>query len=164
MVPVIVALIVVDGDRALYAAAALFLVAAASDFLDGYLARRHSMTTVTGEWLDPLSDKLLVLTPIVVLVYEGVFPWWGALIIIGREIAVSLLRYSLGRRELSMPASLMGKVKAVSQMMAIALYLLPGVPDWVRLTGLAVALAFTLWSGAEYFVKAGATRNVDRAS
>jgi CDP-diacylglycerol--glycerol-3-phosphate 3-phosphatidyltransferase len=164
MVPVIVALILVDGDRALYAAAALFLVASASDFLDGYLARRHSMTTVTGEWLDPLSDKLLVLTPIVVLVYEGAFPWWGALIIIGREIAVSLLRYSLGRRELSMPASLMGKVKAVSQMIAITLYLLPGVAGWARVTSLVVALVFTVWSGAEYFVKARAEKDVDPAA
>ena len=154
MVPVIAILILADGDRARYAAAALFLVASASDFLDGYLARRHSMTTVTGEWLDPLSDKLLVLTPIVLLVYDGVFPWWGALVIIGREIAVSLLRHSLGRREMSMPASTMGKVKAVTQMVAVVLYLLPGVSDWVRLLGLGVALIFTVWSGAEYFVKA----------
>lgn len=163
MVPVIAVLILVDGKRSMYAAAALFLVASASDFLDGYLARRHSMTTVTGEWLDPLSDKLLVLTPIVLMVYQGLFPWWGATIIIGREIAVSLLRHSLGRRELSMPASKMGKVKAVSQMVAVTLYLLPGIADWVRLVGLGVALVFTVWSGAEYFLKADSLANRQKA-
>src|SRR4029077_6570366 len=67
LIPAIVALIVKDTDAARWAAVAIFSVGAASDFLDGSLARRHGMTTATGAWLDPLSDKLLVAIPAVVL-------------------------------------------------------------------------------------------------
>ena len=63
LIPAVVALIVRDTDPARWAAAAIFTVGAASDFLDGYLARRHAMTTPTGAWLDPLSDKLFVAVP-----------------------------------------------------------------------------------------------------
>ncbi len=139
-----------------YWAAGLFVAAAATDALDGYLARRHAMKTRTGAWLDPLSDKLLVGAPIVVLAGRGEFPWWAAVIIVGREIAVSVLRAYLGSRRASMPASLAGKVKTVLQMAAITLYLIPGVADGPRLAVLVVAVAFTVWSGVEYFLKAGA--------
>jgi CDP-diacylglycerol--glycerol-3-phosphate 3-phosphatidyltransferase len=163
-VPVVVALLLhQDGgsDAAHYWAAGVFLIASASDFLDGYLARRHSMTTSMGAWLDPLSDKLLVIAPIIVLVWQGEFPWWAAAIIIGREIAVSWLRWWLGNRHVSMPAAMTGKVKAVLQMIAITLYILPGVPNWVRMTALVIALVFTVWSGLEYFL--GARSKLERA-
>lgn len=155
LVPVVVWLLLTEGDAPHYWAAGLFVVAAATDALDGYLARRHSMKTRTGAWLDPLSDKLLVGAPIMVLAAQGDFPWWAAVIIVGREVAVSALRAYLGSRRASMPASLAGKVKTVLQMAAITLYLIPGVADGPRLTVLAVAVAFTVWSGVEYFLKAG---------
>ena len=72
-----------DTDPARWAAAAIFTVGAASDFLDGYLARRHAMTTPTGAWLDPLSDKLFVAVPAVVLSIRGEFPWWATAVIVG---------------------------------------------------------------------------------
>jgi CDP-diacylglycerol--glycerol-3-phosphate 3-phosphatidyltransferase len=162
LVPIVVWLILADGDAAHYWAAGLFVIAASTDALDGYLARRHAMTTRTGAWLDPLSDKLLVGAPIVVLAAQGDFPWWAAVIIVGREIAVSLLRVYLGSRRASMPASVTGKVKAVLQMTAITLYLLPGVPEGVRLTVLVIAVVFTVWSGVEYFMKAGALARAER--
>ena len=162
LVPIVVWLILADGDAAHYWAAGLFVIAASTDALDGYLARRHAMTTRTGAWLDPLSDKLLVGAPIVVLAAQGDFPWWAAVIIVGREIAVSLLRVYLGSRRASMPASVTGKVKAVLQMTAITLYLLPGVPEGVRLTVLVIAVVFTVWSGVEYFMKAGALVRAER--
>ena len=162
LVPIVVWLILADGDAAHYWAAGLFVIAASTDALDGYLARRHAMTTRTGAWLDPLSDKLLVRAPIVVLAAQGDFPWWAAVIIVGREIAVSLLRVYLGSRRASMPASVTGKVKAVLQMTAITLYLLPGVPEGVRLTVLVIAVVFTVWSGVEYFMKAGALARAER--
>ena len=115
-----------------------------------------------GAWLDPFSDKLLVIAPMVVLVAQGEFPWWAALIIIGREIAVSLLRAWLGSRKISMPAAMTGKVKAVLQMVAIVFYILPGVPEWVRAGSLALALVFTIWSGAEYFL--GARSRLEEAA
>lgn len=153
--PVIVALLLNEGDATHYWAAGLFALAAATDFLDGYLARRHAMTTRTGAWLDPFSDKLLVIAPIVVLVARDEFPWWAAVVVIGREAAVSLLRIYLGSRRKSMPASPSGKIKTVLQMLAIILYLVPGVEGGWRSAALVAALAFTVWSGAEYFLKAG---------
>ena len=162
LVPVVVWLILAEGDAAHYWAAGLFVIAASTDALDGYLARRHAMTTRTGAWLDPLSDKLLVGAPIVVLATQGEFPWWAGVIIVGREVAVSLLRVYLGSRRASMPASLTGKAKAVLQMTAITLYLLPGVPELIRVAVLVVAVAFTIWSGVEYFMKARALVRAER--
>lgn len=162
LVPVVVWLTLADGDAAHYWAAGLFVVAASTDALDGYLARRHAMTTRTGAWLDPLSDKLLVGAPALVLATRGIFPWWAAGIIVGREIAVSLLRVYLGSRRASMPASLAGKVKAVLQMTAITLYLLPGMSGGVRLSVLIIAVVFTIWSGVEYFMKAGSLARAQR--
>lgn len=153
-VPVLLALILAEGDTAQAVAAVLFLAMAATDALDGYLARKHAMTTETGKWLDPLSDKLLVIAPIVVLSWQGRFPWWATAIIVIREAAVSGLRVYVGNRRMSMPASPMGKVKTVSQIIAIALYIYPGVSETLRFIGLIVALAFTLYSGAEYFIGA----------
>lgn len=153
-VPVLVLLILADGRPAQAVAAVLFLVMAATDALDGYLARRHQMMTETGKWLDPLSDKLLVIAPILVLSWQGRFPWWATAVIVIREAAVSALRVYIGNRRMSMPASPMGKVKTVTQIIAIALYIYPGIPEIVRLAGLVVALAFTLYSGAEYFLGA----------
>jgi CDP-diacylglycerol--glycerol-3-phosphate 3-phosphatidyltransferase len=155
-VPVLLALILAQGRTAQAVAAVLFLLLAATDALDGYLARRHAMTTETGKWLDPMSDKLLVIAPIVVLSMQGRFPWWATAIIIIREAAVSGLRVYVGNRRMSMPASPMGKVKTVAQIIAIALYIYPGIPEALRFAGLIVALALTLYSGAEYFIGARA--------
>ena len=154
LVPVVVVLILVETRAASFAAAAVFLVGAASDGLDGYLARRHGMKTTTGAWLDPLSDKLLVSAPIVVLTAMGEFPPWAAVVIIGREIAVSLLRAHLGRQRTSLPASWLAKLKTVSQIAAVTLYLLP-IASWaggLRLGVLIVAVALTVTTGVDYFV------------
>jgi CDP-diacylglycerol--glycerol-3-phosphate 3-phosphatidyltransferase len=159
---VLIALVLMPGDSAQYAAAALFLLLAATDALDGYLARRHAMTTETGKWLDPLSDKLLVIAPILVLSWQGRFPWWATAIIVIREAAVSGLRVYVGNRHMSMPASTMGKAKTVSQIFAIALYIVPGVAPELRLAVLTVALAFTLYSGAQYFLGARALMETQR--
>lgn len=154
LVPVVVLLIVADTRSASVAAAVVFALGAASDLLDGYLARRHSMKTATGAWLDPLSDKLLVSVPIVVLAARGDFPAWAAAVIVGREVAVSLLRAYLGAQRTSMPASWIAKLKTVSQTAAVVLYLLPlgAGANGVRLAVLVVAVALTLVSGLDYFL------------
>jgi CDP-diacylglycerol---glycerol-3-phosphate 3-phosphatidyltransferase len=154
LVPVLVVLVLVDTPRASVIAAAVFLVGAASDSLDGYLARRHSMKTATGAWLDPLSDKLLVSAPIVMLAARGDFPVWAAVVIVGREIAVAVLRAYLGSQRTSMPASWLGKLKTVSQIAAVFLYLLPlgDGADALRMVVLVVAVVLTVISGVDYFV------------
>ena len=159
LVPLLVVLILARTDAASYAAAAVFLVGGFSDGLDGYLARRHGMTTRTGAWLDPLSDKLLVAAPIITLTAIGSFPIWGAVAILAREAAVTGLRVARGARGTSMPASDIAKLKTVAQLLAVFLYLLPlsGEADPFRLTVLGIAVAITLYSGLDYFVRARRT-------
>lgn len=151
------ALIVWGGPEGEAVAAAVFVVAAATDGLDGYLARRYASATATGQWLDPLADKILVAAPVVTLTVLARFPLWAAVIIVARELGVSLLRTWLGSRGRPMPASGWGKVKTAAQMAMVVLYLLPLGPGaaGVRFGALLVAVALTVWSGVDYALKAG---------
>lgn len=137
-------------------AAALFVIAAGTDGLDGYLARRYAATTATGQWLDPLADKILIAAPVVALTVLGRFPLWAAVIIVARELGVSLLRAWLGSRGRPMPASGWGKAKTAAQMVTILLHLLPLGPQAgpLLLLTLVVAVALTVWSGLDYALKA----------
>jgi CDP-diacylglycerol--glycerol-3-phosphate 3-phosphatidyltransferase len=156
LVPAIVLLILAEERSAMYLAAVLFVAGALTDGLDGYLARRHAMTTPTGQWLDPLSDKLFVSAPIVTLTLLGRFPAWAAVVIVAREIAVSALRAYLGSRRASMPASNVAKWKTASQVVAVTLYLLPltGGAVQFRFAVLCVSVALTIYSGLDYFLRA----------
>ncbi len=140
-----------------YVAAAVFAVAAVTDGLDGYLARRYEAKTRTGQWLDPLADKVLVAAPVVTLAATGGFPGWAAAIIIVREVGVSLLRIYLGMRRVGMPATQLAKVKTTFQLVAITLYILP-LPEaaaGLRFAVLMVALALTVYTGFQYAAAAG---------
>ncbi len=156
LVPLLVALILTQTRTASFVAAAVFVVGATSDALDGYLARRHSMTTPTGIWLDPLSDKIFVAAPIVTMTALGAFPLWATIVILAREVAVSVLRAYLGSRRISMPASNIAKTKTACQLLAIALYLLPLDSSLylARAVVLAAAVGLTVYSGLDYFAKA----------
>ena len=154
LIPVVALLIVRDTAAARWVATAIFIVGAASDFLDGYLARRHAMTTATGAWLDPLSDKLFVAVPAIVLSLRGEFPWWATAVIVARELAVTWLRWRLDQGgHVSLPASKVAKTKTVLQLFAIGMTIapLPAAWDPVVLGVTIVAVALTLYSGIEYF-------------
>ena len=140
-----------------YVAAAVFAVAAVTDGLDGYLARRYDAKTRTGQWLDPLADKVLVAAPVVTLAVAGGFPGWAAAIIIAREVGVSLLRIYLGMRRVAMPATQLAKVKTTFQLVAITLYILPlpAGAAGLRFAILLVALALTVYTGLQYAAAAG---------
>jgi CDP-diacylglycerol--glycerol-3-phosphate 3-phosphatidyltransferase len=156
LAPLLVILIVADERSASYLAAAIFVVGAATDGLDGYLARRYDSTTRTGIWLDPLADKIFVATPVITLAVLGEFPVWAAVILVAREIAISLLRVVLGFQGKSMPASRAAKVKTTLQLVAITLYILP-LGDWadgVKLAVLIAALFFTVFTGILYVMQA----------
>lgn len=104
--------------------AAIFAVASLTDWLDGFLARRRGQVTEFGQWMDPLADKLLVTAALVSLVQMDLAPAWMVAIILGREFAVTVLRSVVHARGQSLPASPLGKVKLVSQVVAILILIL----------------------------------------
>lgn len=109
------------------AAAAVFAIAAASDKLDGYIARKRQSITALGQFLDPLADKLLIAAALIALVGQGRVPAWVAMVIIGREIAVTVLRSVAQSQGVSIPADRYGKLKTVLQIGYILYVLLPTV-------------------------------------
>jgi len=121
-----------------------FLLAAATDWLDGYLARRYGLVTDVGKFLDPLVDKLLVLAPLLSLLELRRIPAWGVFLIVGRELAIAGWRVNQTQIR---GANLWGKAKTVTQMLAIALLIL-GWPVGIPCFWLAVFL--TLVSGFMY--------------
>lgn len=156
LVPSLVVLILARERTASYVASAIFVVAAATDGLDGYLARRYASTTPTGQWLDPLADKILVAAPVLTLAALGAFPVWAAVIIVAREISISLLRILLGLKGRGLPASPAAKIKTTLQLAAITLYILPLSSSWhgLRLGLLIAAVVFTLLTGIQYAIRA----------
>ena len=164
--PVLVVLIALQTRGTLYAAAGVFILGSASDGLDGYLARRHGSSTKTGQWLDPLADKVFVASPVVILVVLGAFPVWAAAVIIVRELGVMALRIFLGTRKRSMPASQLAKVKTSLQLFAITLYILPlgRAAGPLKLTVLILAVVFTVYTAYDYVVAAVRFVRESRAS
>jgi CDP-diacylglycerol---glycerol-3-phosphate 3-phosphatidyltransferase len=135
--------------------AAIFGLASLTDWLDGYLARRRGQVTWVGQVLDPIADKLLISATLVSLVQLNLAPAWMVTVIIGREFAVTGLRSIAYARGLTMPASPLGKLKMVSQVVAILLLIL----GWERLPLLLLAGQAALWvvmatallSAADYY-------------
>jgi CDP-diacylglycerol--glycerol-3-phosphate 3-phosphatidyltransferase len=149
----------------------IFIVAAVTDLLDGWLARRGEQVTSIGKLLDPLCDKLLVATALIVLLAGGRIPDWGTpmvVVIIGREIAVTGLRGFASAQGEIMAAAWAGKLKTLLQNIAIGALLFPS-PQWglpahtVGLSFLVVATALTLWSGYGYFASFFAQDRARRA-
>jgi len=161
IVPVLFLLPVAEGRIGSELLAWLFIVAAVSDLVDGWLARRGQQVTSIGKLLDPLADKLLVTAALVVLLSVGRIPPWAAwmvVVIIGRELAVTGLRGIASAGGRVMPASPLGKAKTLAQNVAIGALLFPDptleLPAHaIGLTLLALATALTLWSGYAYFAE-----------
>lgn len=133
-----------------YLATAIFIVAAATDGLDGYLARARREETKLGALIDPVADKLLISSALIALVELGEVSAWMAVIIIGREFAVSGLRLVVASEGTVIPASLWGKAKTLMQIVAIVGVLI-GVPGANVM--LWVAAVITVLSGIDYFLK-----------
>lgn len=141
----------------------IFLVAAGTDWLDGYLARRFNQVTELGKFLDPLVDKLLVMAPLLVLVELRQVPAWAVFLILGRELAIAGWRVTPTPSQPSIQgANLWGKAKTVMQIIAIALLIAPLSPawDWVTTTSFWLAVALTLVSGVTYLLPTSATSAV----
>ncbi len=158
LVPVILWLLAVDtdGDVARWWAFGIFLFAAATDSIDGWVARRWHGVTRWGQLADPIADKLLIIGSLASLALVGDLPWWAVNVIVVRELAVTVLRVRLVRRlGLVMAASAWGKAKTLAQVVAVAAFLAPGMPGQITTPLLHVAVALTVWSGIEYAFRAG---------
>ena len=159
VVPILMMLPFAQGPLGSDVMAWLYIGAALTDILDGWLARRGQQVTRIGKLLDPLADKLLVTTALIMLLAIGRLEWWAAwmaVVIVGRELAVTGLRSIASAGGQVMAASWLGKAKALSQNCAIVALLFHyetiGLPAHaIGLVLLAVATLLTLWSGFLYF-------------
>ena len=142
------------GVRKEFVGAAIFGLASLTDWLDGYLARRRQQVTTLGQFMDPLADKLLITAALVSLVQMDLAQSWMVVVILGREIAVTVLRSVAQSRGVAIPASPLGKFKMVSQVIAILLLILGDhVPEFAALGKIAlwVAMITAVVSAFDYY-------------
>jgi CDP-diacylglycerol--glycerol-3-phosphate 3-phosphatidyltransferase len=160
LVPLVMVFVISSSRVHVFIAAVIFVAASLTDWLDGRIARRRNQVTRLGTLLDPVADKLLVAAAMVSLVQVDMLPAWMALVIIGRELAVTGLRGVALSMGVVVPASRLGKWKTVSQYVAITVLILekgvadPDVPFHL-VSGVIVwvTLAITIVSGADYFYR-----------
>lgn len=152
LVPVVVGLLLTSEQvpYRVFMAAAVFTLAAATDGLDGYVARARREVTKFGTLVDPIADKLLISSALIALVDLGEVSAWIAVIIVGREFAVSGLRLVAASEGVVIPASIWGKAKTLTQIIAIVGVLI-GLPGANVL--LWIAAAITVLSGIDYYIK-----------
>jgi CDP-diacylglycerol---glycerol-3-phosphate 3-phosphatidyltransferase len=156
LVPVILWLLLTGDPTGRWWAFVIFVFAAWTDSIDGWVARRYNGVTRWGQLADPIADKLLIIGSLSSLAFIGELPWWAVNVIVVREVAVTVLRVRLVRRlGLVMPASAWGKFKTLAQVIAVAAFLLPLSGGMIPQRLLDVAVALTVWSGIEYAFRAG---------
>ncbi|HEY7868413.1 MAG TPA: CDP-diacylglycerol--glycerol-3-phosphate 3-phosphatidyltransferase [Methylomirabilota bacterium] len=160
LVPPIMVFLISSSRVSVLIAAAIFVTASFTDWLDGRMARRWNQVTKLGTLLDPVADKLLVAAALISLVHVDMIAAWMAMLIIGRELAVTGLRGIALSMGTVVPASSLGKAKTVAQFIALTLLILEkGLsPDLalfqlVSRSALWVALALTVISGVDYFYR-----------
>lgn len=157
VVPFAVALMWQEGTNATarVIATVIFVLASITDFVDGYLARKRNLVTTFGKIADPIADKLLTGVALVGLSALGQLAWWVTLVILGREVLVTVLRFWVINKGV-IAASRGGKLKTVVQIVAIVLYLLPltGWAATVAVLVMGVALVLTVVTGLDYAVRA----------
>jgi CDP-diacylglycerol--glycerol-3-phosphate 3-phosphatidyltransferase len=152
-IPVLMVLLLVRFPGHDQLAAALFIVFSFTDTLDGQIARRHGTISDFGKFLDPLADKLFVLSVLIVLVQEGLVAAWVVVVVFSRELMITILRSVGAAQGRVIAAAPLGKTKTVMQMSAVTLLILQRpYPLLAPLADLAIAVAivFTLWSGVDY--------------
>lgn len=149
---------------------AIFLIASFTDYLDGHIARKRNLITNFGKFLDPIADKLLVLSALVMLVENNMIPGWILVVISAREFMVSAIRMLSASEGKVIAASKLGKIKTVTQMVAISLAFLDVNPFFgfaftseisisllvlnvLMSVAMSLAVIATIWSGVDYFIK-----------
>ena len=152
-IPLFIVLMYLEGDAMRMAALVVFLVASVSDFIDGYVARHYNQVSDFGKFMDPLADKMLVITAMLMLVEVGRMPAWVLALVITREFAVSGLRLIAVEGGRVIAAAKSGKVKTACTMVCIIAMLYPYFSSAAFDTACSIIiLVTTLYSGVEYFV------------
>ena len=136
-----------------YVALAIFALASATDWLDGYIARRYNQTTDFGKFMDPLADKCLVTAAMLWFVEVGQMPAWALLTVIVREFAISGLRMNAATSGRVIAAGWSGKVKTASTMVGLCVLMVFPAVVAVQLTVMAIIVLTTVYSGVEYFIQ-----------
>jgi CDP-diacylglycerol--glycerol-3-phosphate 3-phosphatidyltransferase len=153
LVPVFVWLLFTDGTATRVAALVVFVIASLTDRLDGELARRRAIVTDFGKIADPIADKALTGSALISLSIMGELWWWVTIVIMARELGITLLRFVVIRHGV-MPASKGGKIKTTLQVVAISLFIMPGPIDPLRWAVMAAALVVTVATGLDYVARA----------
>ena len=155
--PVLIIVFIMDYR---YAAAVIFILAAFTDMLDGKIARKYNLVTNFGKLMDPLADKLLVMSALVCLVQAGDVAGWMVIVILGREFIITGMRQVAAAQGTVIAAGTTGKIKTVTQMIAIPLLILENWPFSLLsvnvpadMVFLWIALIMTIVSGVEYIIK-----------
>lgn len=166
LVPIVTAFIFIDFPHSQFVAAVLFLLAASTDTMDGYFARKRNEITKLGKFLDPLADKLLVMATLIALVDIGRIPAWIAIVIICREVIITGFRAIAASDGVVIAAGVWGKIKTTVQIIAIIALILDNM--FFRLIGfpfdtiaIYLAVLVTLYSGIDY-IRANSHLFVDK--
>ncbi len=155
-IPVIVLLLYLPEDGCRIAAGILFIVASLTDYLDGHIARKHNLVTDFGKFIDPVADKLLVLTTLIMLLHRQQMEAWIVIIVLSRELAVDGLRMVAVGQGKVIAASWFGKIKTTCQMILIVACILLNLhvfAAWYMIVMTVVTVAMTLFSAVDYFMK-----------
>ena len=162
LVPIFMVLFMIDGAAYHYAALGVFVLASVTDWLDGYVARKYNQMTTFGKFVDPLADKVLTTSAFLILMHYGRMSVWALMIVLAREFMVAGVRQVAAGEGKVVAASMWGKLKTVTQMIAIiaAMLLLPmrttvlGVnPKLISDILIWISIVFTVISGVDYLVK-----------
>lgn len=155
-IPFIIAAFYINTGWSRLTALILFCIAAFTDFLDGYLARKNNIVTDFGKLLDPIADKLLVLSTLIMFVYREQMIAWVVVLILSRELAVDGLRSLAASKGKVIAAGQLGKIKTCSQIALILWLMVSGLPVMTHWSGIALTawvILITLWSGVDYYVR-----------
>lgn len=154
LVPVFVIFMYLPGSTNRYIATAIFVFASFTDFLDGHIARKRGLVTNFGKFADPLADKILVCSAIILLSETGVIPGWAVIIIVAREFAITGFRIIAASENITIAAGPLGKIKTVTQLISVIIILLN--VDSLLKVGMGIfyiSVFFTILSGIDYMIR-----------
>ncbi|NCC66928.1 MAG: CDP-diacylglycerol--glycerol-3-phosphate 3-phosphatidyltransferase [Clostridia bacterium] len=158
MIPFFVAAALIEFEGHDYVALAIFVIAAATDWVDGYVARHYNQISDFGKFIDPIADKLLVTAALLIFVERGQMASWACIIVIAREFAVSGLRLVAVEKGSVIAAAMSGKIKTAASIVCCCIMFLPlhknNLLPWMSVDELCVAIIVltTVYSGIEYFI------------